>query len=246
MNNKLDLKNWIRGLVLESIDFDETYNDYQIEVDNISIPGLVDTGTMVTISMDVNYNTNQGHPEQGQFGSPEKAVQGEGSSIEIVNAVPVTITIEAQESVVKTLRPEQVAAVKEYVANYLSDSEQDIIDAIQKSQELAEVEQPVVAQSNAPDIDKLKQSLTKSFRANEGQNFQNVHISEQTDGITIELYFKLIKQSVIEKSGNTLPKILKLANILKAEIRVFCSNNLICVELKTHKNMVSKLQEPKK
>lgn len=246
MNNKLDLKNWIRGLVLESIDFDETYNDYQIEVDNISIPGLVDTGTMVTISMDVNYNTNQGHPEQGQFGSPEKSVQGEGSSIEIVNAVPVTITIEAQESVVRTLRPEQVAAVKEYVANYLSDSEQDIINAIQKSQELAEVEQPSVVQPNLPDFRKFKQYLTKSFRNSEGQNFENVHISEQTDNITIELYFKLIKQSVIENSGNTLSKILKLTKILKAETRMFCSNNFICIELKTHKNMVSKLQEPKK
>ncbi len=246
MNNKLDLKKWVKGLVLESINFDKTYNNYQIEVDNIAIPGLVEVGTMVTISMDINYNVDGGNSEQGQFSSPERAVQGDGTSIEIVNAVPITVTVEGKESVVKTLQPEQIAAVKEYVANYLADSEQEITDTIQKSQGLEEVEEPIITQPATTDVAKLKQSLIKSLKASEGQNFQNVQISQQTDGITIELYFKLIKQSTIEKSGNTLPKILKLANILKAEIRVFSSNNLICIELKTHKNMVSKLQQPKK
>lgn len=138
MNNKLDLKNWVKKLVLESINFDETYNDYQIEVDNIAISGLADEGTMVTISMDINYNTNGGHSEQGQFSGPDRAVQGEGTSIEIVNAIPTTIVVNGKESVVKTLQPEQITAVKEYVANYLTESEQEIIDVIQKSQGLEE------------------------------------------------------------------------------------------------------------
>lgn len=128
--NKEKIKKLVKKLILESINFDETYDGYEIEADNIAIPGIVDSGEAVIIGVNINYNISSGHEERGQFSGPDHAVQGEVTSIEIVNAVPITLNIHGRELIIKTLMPVQIQPIKDYVSHYLSENESEIEEKI--------------------------------------------------------------------------------------------------------------------
>ena len=69
------------------------YEDYEIELDNLAIPGVCEVGQYVIITATIEYNANPGYPDRGMFGPPENSEQGEGASIEIVNQYPTSLKV---------------------------------------------------------------------------------------------------------------------------------------------------------
>lgn len=228
----------LRENLAESSDFSETFNDYVIEVDNLIIPNISNENDKIEISMDVNYNIDNSHEERGQFNSPENSKQGEGKSIEIVNAIPITVTVNGSEQLIKSLLPEQIDVIKDYVENYLIENESNIKEKILNTNGLDEMVYLDKDNINTdPFIFKLRKAINQKFKNMDGQNFQNSNVFEDGKNIVIQLYLKLLKQSFVTKN-DSLSYILKLSQILKAETIIYSENNLICIELKTNKSLI--------
>lgn len=115
------------------------YEDYEIELDNLAIPGVCELGDSALITVTIEYNADGGCEGQ-YYGPPERCYPGEGPSVEIVNQYPTSlkITNEAGQTVeyddFSKWPPESLkilnVAVEQNVNANESDIESKILDTI--------------------------------------------------------------------------------------------------------------------
>jgi hypothetical protein len=116
------------------------YDEHEIELDNLAIPGICEAGDYVLITATIQYNADPGYPDRGMFGPPEYSEQGEGPSVEIVNQYPTSLKVvnaagqETEYDDFSQWPPESVqilnAAVEQDVNQNQSDIESKILDTI--------------------------------------------------------------------------------------------------------------------
>lgn len=115
------------------------YDDYEIEVDNLAIPGVCELGDYALITATIEYNADPGC-EGRLYGPPENCYPGEVASVEIINQYPTSlkVTNAANQTMeyddFKSWIPEQIKplniAVKQNVSQHESDIESMILDTI--------------------------------------------------------------------------------------------------------------------
>jgi hypothetical protein len=115
------------------------YEDYEIELDNLAIPGVCEAGDYVLITTTIEYSADPGYPDRGMYGPPEHSEQGEGASVEIQDQYATAIkVVNAAEQEMEydptTLTPEQqkivAVVVEKYVNDNISDIEEKILNTI--------------------------------------------------------------------------------------------------------------------
>jgi hypothetical protein len=113
------------------------YEDYEIEVDDLAIPGIVNMGDYVLINITIGYEADGGC-EGKTYGPPENCYPGEGASVDIIEQYPVSmkVTDERGQEVewdVAKLTPEQLLPLRVYVEQYVNKNQSDIEDKILNS-----------------------------------------------------------------------------------------------------------------
>ena len=121
--NRRKLNEWSSG----------TFEDYVIEFESLVIPGISTENDPVTISVNIEYEADEGSPAKGMFGPPEHSSPAESPEVHILDYSPVNVVVWGPEmgDNKKTydpnaLTPEQQTIVKKAVSNYM-DSEEDSV-----------------------------------------------------------------------------------------------------------------------
>lgn len=115
------------------------YDDYEIELDNLAIPGVCELGDYVIVTATIEYNADPGY-EGRLYGPPENCYPGEGPSIEIVNKYPTSLKVTNAAGMVTEYddfskwAPEMLkilnTAVEQDIDAHESDVESKILDTI--------------------------------------------------------------------------------------------------------------------
>ena len=113
-----------------------TLEDYEIEFDDLVIPGISTESDSIMITVNVEYEADAGSPARGMFGPPEHSSPAESPEVNIIdyNVVLITITSESgqkrQIDDFKQFSREQSEIVKNAVSNYVESNEDSIKDKI--------------------------------------------------------------------------------------------------------------------
>ncbi len=113
-----------------------TYEDYEIELDGLTIPGIAAPTDAIIVRVDIEYDANPGHEARGMYGPPEHSEPGEGPSLESFDYEITSFTVanEAGQEVeyddLKKLSPEQLVPLKKAVADHMTKNERAIDDMI--------------------------------------------------------------------------------------------------------------------
>ena len=136
---KIQLKSLIKEIIKEirkkNRGASGEYEDYEIELDNLNIPGICVQGDYVLITTTIEYNADAGYPDRGMGGPPEHSEQGEGASVEIENqyATAIKVVNEAEQETEydpTALTPEQQRIIAMVVEKYVNDNASDIEEKI--------------------------------------------------------------------------------------------------------------------
>ena len=129
---KLLIKEIVRTIYEAQTGANDEY-EYEMEFDDLMIPGISEAGDYVLITATLNYNASPGCEPQ-LYGPPEKCSPGEDASIEIVNhhIDSVKVICNGQSSVFdeSQIRPEQLQIINAAVEGHINDNLSDIQDKI--------------------------------------------------------------------------------------------------------------------
>lgn len=123
------LKEWTSGV----------FENFSIDLDDLVVPGLTQDTDVITVEINISYESDPGFPSTGMWGPPENSEQGEGPSIDINDWEIIMITIQPevgeprQIEDFKTLSPEHWNIIKNAVSSYMSKNERRIEDRIMDS-----------------------------------------------------------------------------------------------------------------
>jgi|SRR5579862_3553979 len=112
-----------------------TLDDYEIEFDNVVVPGIVNEGENVIVTISLDYEVTPGSPARGMSGPPEKSSPAEGAEVNIEDWDFSSITVtpaqgEPREIDFKSVTKEQFTLLKKAVNNYIALNEGRIEEQI--------------------------------------------------------------------------------------------------------------------
>jgi hypothetical protein len=113
-----------------------TYEDYEIELDSVTIPGIAQPTDAIVVRVNIEYDANPGHEARGMYGPPENSEPGEGPSLESFDYEITSFTVanETGQEILyddlKKLTPEQLLILKKLVADHMTKNEKAIDDMI--------------------------------------------------------------------------------------------------------------------
>jgi len=113
-----------------------TYEDYEIELDSVTIPGIAQPTDAIVVRVDIEYDANPGHEARGMYGPPEHSEPGEGPSLESFDYEITSFTVsnetgqEIEYNDLKKIAPEQLLILKKLVADHMTKHEKQIDDMI--------------------------------------------------------------------------------------------------------------------
>jgi len=113
-------------------------NEYEldIELDGIHIPGLLRPEEILKIKASLPYEIDRGYSERGQYGSIDRAEQGEGPSVELSEPEIAEVFIseegseEEREIDMRFLHPNQKKEIERLVDDYVEENKNSILDNI--------------------------------------------------------------------------------------------------------------------
>lgn len=127
-----------------------TLDDYEIEFENLVIPGISNDGDVVTVEININYEATPDVPERGMFGPPENASPAEAGDFSIIDWDINLITVQpenGQSTQINNFRqftPEQWISIKTAVNGYIEENEEKIASNVldTKGDNISEPEEP--------------------------------------------------------------------------------------------------------
>jgi len=128
----IKLKSILKEIFKENMVSSSDEYELDIETDELHIPGLIRPGQMLKIRAILPYEVEGGYNERGQFGSTDRAEQGEGASVEFDEAEISEIFIvdegseEEREIDIRFLLPQQRKEIENTVEDYVENNKNDI------------------------------------------------------------------------------------------------------------------------
>jgi hypothetical protein len=111
--------------------------EYQIELDNVVLPGISEEKDGLIISVNIDYQYDEGSSERGQFGPSHKSTQASGAEVEIKKVSIVSVKVVDEQGKPKSeidnvqmLTPDQKRTIEKSVNDYVDTHEDDISNEI--------------------------------------------------------------------------------------------------------------------
>lgn len=123
------LKEYYRKTLNESSS--GTLEDYEIELENLVIPGVTIDTDVITVTINLEYEVSDGYDELGQFGSHERAVPAEDGEVDLhnydISSIKVTaINGKSVDIDSDAFEPAHLQMIKIQVNDYLDKNEDSI------------------------------------------------------------------------------------------------------------------------
>jgi hypothetical protein len=107
------------------------YEDYEIELDGITIPGIIQPTDSVVVNVTIEYSASPGHEATGMFGPPENSEPGESASIDELDYWVVGMTVNGETEInPDSLQPQYQEIIKKAVSAHMSQNQRKIDDMI--------------------------------------------------------------------------------------------------------------------
>ena len=121
---------------LQKEGYSRTYEDYEIEFDGVTIPGIAQPTDDILVRINIKYNVTPGHEARGMYGPPEHSEPSEEPSLDSLyyEITSFDVSNETGQKIeyddLKKLTPKQLLILKKLVAGHMDENEKRIEDMI--------------------------------------------------------------------------------------------------------------------